>query len=239
MRQARLLCVWLATLLVAGCATIFGPEREPAFAERPAEQVLSDLEERLVRASAVRFEGRIESTGLFTSQLTGDLVLAKGNHAAIAFDGHFGGRQVQLRAVSDGEWLAGGSGREFFDQRTPGELNQALLVGLTRMGLLHNLARLTSAKIPDRSDGGVGEWVRIDDAEWVTSDRAEPAMAFDIRVDGREAGRATLWLDPDTGLPVRRKQTVEFASGSMQVVETYSSFELGVVPDRERFILKR
>lgn len=239
MRNALFFFVFFAALLAGGCAGVVDRERPSEFADRPAAGVLADLEQRLLDASAVRFEGRIESTGLFKSRLAGDLVLAEGNHAAIAFDGHFAGRRVRLRAVSDGEWLAGGSGDEFFDQRTPPDLNRAVLVGFTRMGLLHNLARLTGATQPDHAGGGVTDWVRAEDAEWVKSDRPEPAMAFDIHVDGREAGRATLWLDPDTSLPVRREQTVEFSGGTMQVLEVYSSFELGVIPDRERFILKR
>jgi hypothetical protein len=47
------------------------------------------------------------------------------------------------------------------------------------------------------------------------------ALRFVIYVSWERVAEATLWLDPDSGLPVRREQVVAFPGGSMRVIESY------------------
>jgi hypothetical protein len=109
-------------------------------------------------------------------------------------------------------------------------LKEALLLGLTRMGLLHNLARLTANAPPDHADVGVREWVTLSS---FASDRTDPVNApipetfrhgisFELTVAEQRAGSAVLEIDAH-GRPVIRRQTVEFPAGRMRVVERYSS----------------
>ena len=59
---------------------------------------------------------------------------------------------------------------------TPPALNEAIVIGLTRMGHLHNIAVLTGGLPPDHSDGGAADWVRV--ANFARSDsvaRPDPA----------------------------------------------------------------
>ncbi|MEZ4649647.1 MAG: hypothetical protein R3E97_12860 [Candidatus Eisenbacteria bacterium] len=81
---------------------------------------------------------------------------------------------------------------------------------------------------PDHQNGGVDTWVVTKDFEW-TGELREGGhvlrgIEFAIEVAGTPAGSATLWLDAETWLPVRRTQTVNFPGGRMDVIESYESF---------------
>jgi hypothetical protein len=48
------------------------------------------------------------------------------------------------------------------------------------------------------------------------------SLRFDIVIRGKKCASATLWIDSESGLPVRREQIVELSSGAILVVENYS-----------------
>lgn len=102
------------------------------------------------------------------------------------------------------------------DQR-PADVKRAVVLGWTRMGLLHNLVRLLGEQDIDHGSGGVSDWVQVSNVAW---DASERRFTFDISVEGREVARARLWVDQE-GRPLRREQTVSFPGGSMQVEERY------------------
>jgi hypothetical protein len=115
------------------------------------------------------------------------------------------------------------NGEDTFSDRAPAHVREAMLIGMARMGLLHNLARLVAAMPPDRAAGGVTDWVRAEDIGWVSpvERSAGPGFRFRILVAGQDAGDAELWLD-EAGLPLRRDQTVRFPQGDMRVREDFS-----------------
>ena len=128
-----------------------------------------------------------------------------------------------LALVTDGDrYTYGNTTRRTLAIR-PSGLSRALLIGFTRMGILHNLALLTEEAPPDHADGGVAEWVTVDEFEAVRL--PQPGIAFAISVAGEPAGTASLDLDAD-GLPLARRQTVQFPTGEMHVTETYSSVSI-------------
>ena len=109
---------------------------------------------------------------------------------------------------------------------TGAESNRALLLGLTRMGLLHNLARATQLSAPDHADGGVTPWITLDSFRPTTfaqdgEREGMPSLGFDLLVNDQVSASIQLWLDAD-GLPRRREQTVKFGVTEMKVVETYT-----------------
>ena len=107
------------------------------------------------------------------------------------------------------------------DVPRPAGLAAALVVGLTRMGVLHNLAMLVGGAAPARAEGGVEDWVQTVDHRPLSPAPAEgEAICFGLRVEGEPSGEATLWLDAD-GMPTRREQIVPFPEGEMRVVERY------------------
>lgn len=212
----------LLTLLAACSSTATGP-RDPSARFYACEH-------KLLKADAVRVGFHIKSTGFVASDLKGELILASGNRLDLVADGTFVGEPAKLRLRSDGKRMVGSNGRKGFDMATPSHLNQAVVVGMTRMGLLHNLARLAGGAPPDRAEGTVTEWITVDS---FAGD--EPLCTFDLSVAG--AKTASCILRMGTGdLPVQRGQEVRFREGDMKVQERYTSFGLGETVAAERFI---
>jgi hypothetical protein len=69
--------------------------------------------------------------------------------------------------ISHGRIMEGGNAVRRFHADAPAGLTEALVLGFTRMGILHNLARLTRGAAPDHADGGVREWVEVRDVHVV------------------------------------------------------------------------
>ncbi len=191
-----------------------------------AEELFYGLEEKLLRGTAWVVRARITSEGAFESSLSGTVALRHGNIARIELNGSFGGKPVDAFLISDGTVLLYGEAQVgSFEDAVSWALNEAFIIGMTRMGLLHNFARLTSGDPPDRMKGGVRDWVEVTgfnlgEIETVNEGPALP-VSFALIVEGQPAGEATLWFDEATGLPVQRRQTVRFETGAMTVTEVY------------------
>lgn len=202
----------------------------PTFAAPTAAQRFAALETRLLTAGKVRIDSAIHASGAVAVDLRGRSEIAAGGIATLVHSGTFAGRGMTLELRSDGRRLTLARDDETVQSDSGPESNRALLIGLSRMGLLHNLAQLSSLKGPDHADGGVGEWVTVHNLRYRSARKAlasgpSPlALAFDIRVAGKRTATAVLWLDEDTQLPLKREQTVNFPGGPMTVVETYSGF---------------
>jgi hypothetical protein len=209
-------------LLLAGCAPAPTPEQTPAPLDPAAE--FRALEERLLSAGALRFDFHVTAEGVIAADLRGGLEITPGERIRLSASGDFGGQAVELSFRSDAGEMEFGNAADPKTAPAPAHLKEALLIGLTRMGILHNLARLTGARPPDHAEGGVREWVQVGAH---ARDAAGPAgMSFDITVAGERAGAAVLEVDSD-GRPVRRRQSVQFPSGEMRVVEEYSALTIG------------
>lgn len=216
MRPANVAFCALVLLTAFGCAEQKGSEAVPA---DPAA-AYGQMESALLAADDIRFSYHITSEGVFAADLRGDVVISSGERAEITGAGTFGRDSVRVELRSDGTSMAFGRNGETLELLTPAHLREALIVGITRMGLLHNLARLVAAAPPDRAEGGVLEWVQVG------AFSADPAgVAFDITVNGQPAGAAKLSLGAD-GLPRIRRQLVSFPEGQMRVTERYTNMTL-------------
>lgn len=123
----------------------------------------------------------------------------------------FIGPATRLRA--SGTWKGEPFTRSFDQPTTPG-LRDAVVLGMTRMGVLHSVARLMQGGGPDHADGTVREWIEPHDFRLVKG-----GVAYRLRVGGEEAGEVRLTLA--NGLPRRRIQEVHFPNGDMRVTEEY------------------
>ena len=177
------------------------------------------LEGRLLDAQVVRFAFRVTAEGAVSADIGGTLELGTGDAILLEGNGVFAGDSVDLLLKSDGGQVEFGNGAGRKTAVPPPELREAVLIGLTRMGILHNLARLMANELPDHADGGVTDWVVAD--SFAVDPGRDAAVSFDLFVAGRPSGSATLEISP-AGLPLERHQTVNFPSGVMRVVETYS-----------------
>ena len=212
--------LWLiATLLPSAAAPA---QEDPA-------TLIAHLEARLLAARHIAIEATIESRGVIPSDLKGSSELFDRNRANWSYAGDFAGKPAALALTSDGSALQMKSGDRAGQEPVAAESNRALLIGLLRMGLLHNLARLSALAAPDHAQGGVEQWVQLDSfrpTTYAIGGDLEGMMSFgfDLVVAGNTAGSARLWLDPATGLPRRRQLTVRFPQGEMVVTEDYTRF---------------
>jgi hypothetical protein len=182
----------LFALAAASCGTA-AVSPEAAFAR---------LESRLLAGqSDIEFE--TGSTGAVETTVTGSLYVGKSDVRFDAVGTVMDERTSVVYTTTD--------------DRRPADVKRAVVIGWTRMGLLHNLVRLLGQQDIDRGAGGVTEWVGVRNIAW---NEPERMFTFDISVEGRDVARARLWLD-SKGRPLRREQTVSFPGGSMQVEERY------------------
>lgn len=213
----------------------------PSFVD--ARSVFANLEQTLLEAKTLHLVGRVQATGVLSATLEGGIWLQGRKRARVDFAGSFASQPVYLLLTSDGRRMRGGNDGSDFELSTPEELREGIVLGLTRMGILHNLAMLTSGVPPEHTDGTFDDWVRVTDLELggeaeIDGERSR-AVSFVIVVDGTPSSSATLWLSVETGLPVQRNQRVTFPQGEMTVVEKYDVFDLDVAVDSRRFQPKR
>lgn len=205
----------IAALILSLACT---PEPETSALPDPA-MVMSDIETQLLEAERLELDYRVTAEGPFQADIAGRLELTE-NGARLTGTGTFGFDSVDLWLESDGTELVYGNGPERITTDAPPHLREALVIGLTRMGILHNLARLTANHPPDHADGGAASWVVLDDFSWDAQGDGAGRMAFALAVEGEPSGTASLALDP-AGQPAVRRQNVVFTDGEMRVVERY------------------
>ena len=212
-------------LVLAGCQ---GAPPGPGIPEDPAQAIVA-LESCLRDASAVGFVTSAKAEGVVTADLDGTASWSAAA-VAIAAAGTFVDRPADLHLTLEDGTLRGGNGTHEFTSEAPAELREALVLGMTRMGILHNLARLAGAMPPDHADGGAADWLTYEAARWgdgseVDGQPARP-LDFTVLIEGAPVAEARVWLRTDDGLPVRREQTVRFPQGDMVVVETYDDWKI-------------
>jgi hypothetical protein len=185
---------------------------------------MNALEERLLNAEAVRVVFHVTAEGIIQANLRGEFLLADYQEIHLGGEGQLGSQPVHFLAQTDEGLLHFGPADNQFSMREPSDLKAALMIGFTRMGILHNAARLTGGAPPDQTEGGVQEWVTLSN---VIQDASAATIMFEISVAGEPTGSASLALD-DEGLPLTRRQIVHFPGGEMRVTERYS--DVVIVP---------
>jgi hypothetical protein len=189
------------------------------------EATFAELEKRLQGAVNVRIGAVITATGAINARIAGETQLISGKELRFGFRGKFMDEQWTAELFSSDTDTRWRTEDKFFTSERGPELEQSILLGFTRMGLLHNIAVIGSGDPPEHADGGVADWVQaVNFSEVVDEDlkgRATRRFEFGIVVGGQESGTAILWLDAETGMPARREQTVQFPDGEMKVVEIY------------------
>lgn len=211
-----------AAFVLAGCAAV--PPEDPA---QQARNAFATLEQRLLAEQPLVFSFDVEADGAMVARLRGRLRRDEAGVATLDADGLFAERAVEILLRSNGETMTGGEGTNLFVTETPPALDDALLLGMTRMGVLHNLAMLASGLPPDHAGGGVREWLEVTGFELVDDpDPETDVISFTVVVDGEPRAGAVLWIDRASGWPVRRRQTVRFPQGTMEVVERYAFHSL-------------
>jgi len=223
-------------VLLSGCSAPRSPElpdRSDFLSAWDSAQypgALTALERGLIEARDLQMTYKVSSQGAFTASISGRLDLRADADTLVTGVGTFGGQPVDLLIVARGDSLFGGNGGNRFAISRPAELRDAMVIGLTRMGILHNLARLTTGAPPDHGEGGVRKWVlpmdvtRSEAAQQPSAPEGDSihTFRFDIQVSGTRSGSAALTFRRASGLPRMRLQEVAFQDGMMLVREEYS-----------------
>jgi hypothetical protein len=174
------------------------------------------VEKELLGARAIAVTFDIAADGAHTAKVEGDVRMTPDNHARWRVSGTFDGNPLSIDktfTVADGA-----------------KLTEAIVLGWTRMGLLHHIAQLAQGNGLEHAGGGLGEWITVTDAPAPTGvDAAAAMLAMDLVVDGNPMGHADLELD-SLGLPAHRVQTVHFPNGDMHVEEHYGASTPDAIP---------
>lgn len=219
---------WRASLLAVGFGACGGksapaPDPEPdldtyVFAGDPIA-AFGGLEEQLGAARRVEITTQIQSVGYFQADLTATYDVEREFKVSIAVEGTVAGNPVSAKWTS----------HDIRDDRDTDIQSpvwaDAVLIGITRMGALHNLARILEKQDPDHGNGDVRTWVEVDQIVWKGDEPRTQTLEFDIIVSGIPSAEGELTLDT-RGLPLRREQLVSFDGVAMRVVEHYDRFEL-------------
>lgn len=204
------------------------PTATDADRDDAATRAMSELEQRMLAAERVEIAFVIESEGAVESKLEGQLAWSSDGTLSLTATGTFAGQPQQLELRADATTIEVVHASEVRSHGPrPSALIEALVIGITRMGLLHNLAMLSAGLPPDHADGGATEWVEyieptLGPAEARGDAQARP-LAIQITVSEQPVASATMWLDED-GLPIERQQVVNFPEGQLRVAERYTSF---------------
>ncbi len=190
-----------------------------------AESAFHELEDKLLLQKSLRFKFSIASDGSEDISLRGQVRLRSGNRAEIEFAGTCQSKPVNTRFESDGKTMRWTVGEQKFELPTPRALNEAIIIGLTRMGLFDNIFALLSGGPPEHADGTVQDWVHVSDFFFAAPDPATKlrgrSIQFAITVADKDVGTASCWISPLTRLPVERRQTVRLPAGDVRIIETY------------------
>ena len=218
--------IWILILAAAACRPEADPEpvqsADPITSIDPAD-VIRALENRLLDANVARLAFHVTAEGAFQADIRGELNIEPGGRVGLTGTGFFGPDSVDLFLLSERGKLEYGNGPDRTTIPTPSYLTESLLIGLSRMGILHNLARLTENAPPDHAGGGVLDWVVLDSFQADTAAIAETyPVIFAMTVAGEPSGTASLEIDRN-GYPAVRRQTVQFPEGEMRVVERYEN----------------
>jgi hypothetical protein len=202
---------------------------------------LDALEQRLTSARAFRLHARLASGGRIESHFDGSLVAGPELRMRLTMQGALGNKDVDATFLCDGKRMGGGArGQPFAMDAAPG-VREGIAVALVRLGLLHDVARLSSGRPPDFLDGKAREHLKVIGL----TQRAGPdlrgvptlELSYAVSVDGNRAADETLLLDQRTGLPLKRRVIVHFPEGDMEVGEEYEEMSVDEPEDDATFLL--
>lgn len=210
-------------VVLVGCAA--GPRPVPSEAT-PAER-LTLCETATLGAKAVAsFE--IDAQGVHQARFTGTLELTGSNALQLGAEGKFDREDVRvdlesMRGDINRSVTRGASVNSHHLAPAPA-LGEAVVVGLVRMGLLHNLVRLALDADVSNAEGGLREELKVDNVRAVGVEEVDGEKCH--RVDyslqvGPVKGDATLCIADATALPLQRRLVAHFAEGDLTATEHF------------------
>jgi hypothetical protein len=190
-----------------------------------ATQKFGDLEALLERAGRFDLKAHVVSHGATEADLTASLGVAAAGIVAMHMRGTLDGKAQDAHLRSDGIVTMLNKGDQS-ERLPPGRsMRQAVQVGFLRIGLLHNLAALAQGLQPEHDKGGITMWASVARIHYASAKKAGlTGLSFDILIEGKMRGQATLWIDDRSRMPVRREQSIMVDGKKQDSVEDYTDF---------------
>ena len=167
-----------------------------------------DIEKKFLSQFSLSFT--INSVGIIQSNLFGEFRYCK-EEIDLDVRGEIFGDEILLGLQTNDQDLV----LKSVKISRPTYLVEAMIVGFARMGLFHNIVRLSGGHSPDRADVGIEKWINIPVVV-----QSGDELIFDLFLADRKASRTKLLLDT-RDLPVKRTQTIYFGDEELEVTELY------------------
>jgi outer membrane lipoprotein-sorting protein len=201
-----------------------------------AETLFKKMEEKITKAATVRLKmtGGVEAMKL---TLSGDLLLGEGSNMRIDLEGKTGDKSMTAGLVTDGKRLrleATGQEPKSFDVADKlGPMYRTTLARGGLQGTLDSFDGETGVK-GDPADQFVASGFKMGAKEKVGAREAQ-AVDYKLEKKGQSASEATVWIDLETHLPLKRTAKM----GDMTLSETYAEFKLDEKIDPAKFELPK
>ncbi len=212
---------WTTTTFAMLLAAVAGFSQ----ATESAEQRFRDFEALLTRAGRFDVKAHVVSTGIIASDLTADVGVANEGIVVIRMKGTFNGKPDDVVLRTDGiVTMIGRDGEQ--TRLQPGRsMRQAVQLGFARVGLWHNLMLLSHGTQPEHNEGGILQWTDVANVRYASpAKKGQTGLTFDVVIEGKPLGQATLWFDDTSKMPVRREQALTIDGKTIRTVEDYSNF---------------
>ncbi|HEY4221950.1 MAG TPA: hypothetical protein VGO62_11415 [Myxococcota bacterium] len=190
----------------------------------PGQMFIDELETHLMRAKTVHIKATLVATGAVNAALVEEVSLGDGQKARMAVTGKFEGRDVDTWFVCDGKTMKV-KGKDAAPADP--EVRDAIVIGMVRMGLLHNAGLLVGGSAPEHSRGGLREFVK---AERPRAQTPATDIKIDVVVHHDVMGEATLSLDETASLKKRHSE-LHFEEGDLVDDESYRVVLDGPIDD--------
>jgi outer membrane lipoprotein-sorting protein len=209
-----------------------------------AEELLAAIDEAVSSADVVQVEfassAREGGEGGDVMEMSGEMILGAEGRCRMTFEGREGpNREFAMQMISDGQQrkvMMEQGGETHSEVEEVGEEDQAMM-GLLRVSLsrVGTFLGFMGASGPVGEDQDFDAMFQIQQPERLEDAELDGEAVYVVRYllvlesMGGETLDVTLWINPETGLPIKRNLSGKSDSGEISVSETYSVF--AVDPD--------
>lgn len=223
---------WIPILITLSSCAVESPAQETP--TDPSE-VLRKLERRLEETKSIRveFRGEAKDSGNIIPY-SGTLLIKSGGKLRWQWKMTHGAETIESRVKSDGTQVRIEGAAEWKRlESCPKGFTRFAMRGITRMGLFE--FGYVLGRIGEGSEERSQDWGEIPQALRLSAGEGTLEYVFAYQTGGKpfERGKATLWLDPKTHLPLKRSSDYRKDDPMFVFTETYEKISTDEIPDSE------
>jgi outer membrane lipoprotein-sorting protein len=208
-----------------------------------AEKLYRAMEKNIRAAKSLKIAGEIEvNFKQDGGTLKGTLLVAEGNKLRVELAGKSGDKDISTSTISNGKTTVSETkpgGKASWDTDT--SLTDIALALSARLGLF---AFIGISKRPDDKAFDLDKVFPVSDFQMggkeMVGKRQAVVLSYNVVAAGKGKAKVTVWLDPKTNLPIKRKlEPLNDAEKGQGFVDTYTEFELNPTIEAKRFDLPK